>query len=445
MPSEGRQPSMDTQAALPHPAARDEASWSRIDVLLRRLAVSLTYAADGRSPTLDNTLGDLRQQLREPLAEEVLKLLLGELTDAVRALDVLPGAEPVASSMFSPGELLLVLIDRLQLDDASAVSLEQIRAAIAHAAADATTLAEQAEALANLVNRHYRQASGQRATAELLLTHVTRQLDELAHYLNGDKIDHHDSAEARQELNRDLVGEIDALGSCMQNTHDMATLHTEIQDRLGMITTHLKNFHAREDAREHAWQLRSSKMSQRIHDLERAAQSMEINLRQEHRLASTDPLTGIHNRLVFEQRIAQACRERATDVTDTCLLVLDIDRFKHINDSFGHAAGDRALRIVAGQLQAALRPDDLLARYGGEEFVVMLPATDAKTALHIAERLRNRIEHTDFRCKQQPVQITLSCGLTALRHGDTPASVFERADRALYRAKHRGRNCCESD
>jgi diguanylate cyclase len=184
-------------------------------------------------------------------------------------------------------------------------------------------------------------------------------------------------------------------------------------------------------------------MSQRIGELEHSAQMMETSLRQEHQLASTDPLTGLANRAVFQQRIALTCAEVARGNKSACLLVLDIDHFKQINDRFGHAAGDRALRIVAEHLTARLRAGDLLARYGGEEFVVVLPGTPVQAGLGVAQELRTCIEGISFRGQQQPVRITLSCGVTALRADDTPERAFERADRALYRAKHNGRNRCE--
>ncbi|MGP1666761.1 MAG: diguanylate cyclase, partial [Rhodanobacter sp.] len=433
--------------SFPAEAFGDDA---HLEVLLRRLAMRLTYAADGRTPSLDNALNEVRQHLRGSLTETTLTPLLADLTEAVCALDLPPPDSDtdvattqapdaaVDSAASATTATLVSLIDQLQLGNTAAETLAQLRIAI-DAATDLQALAQQTEALANLINQHHRDFTGQRATAERLLTHVTQQLDELAQYLIGEESDHSDGNDARKELSRCLVGEISALGSSVQDVPDMATLQQEIRVRLNTITSHLKTFHEREDARELSWQERSNQMTQRIRELERATQSMEITLRQEHQLASTDPLTGIANRLTFEQRLIQACAAQAlSSATDTCLLVLDIDHFKRINDQFGHAAGDRALRIVAEQLQSALRPEDLLARYGGEEFVVVLPTTSKETGMRIAERLREHIENVDFRCRQQPVQITLCCGLTALRNDDTPASAFDRADSALYRAKHRG-------
>ncbi|MEO8986097.1 MAG: GGDEF domain-containing protein, partial [Rhodanobacter sp.] len=390
---------------------RSQTRWSRVDTLLRRLATRLTYAADGRNPRLDGALRALRHDLREPLAEDALQQLLEALTDAVRSLDVdvaaMPGIAPAAATRDSAASVLLALADRLQMDEPGTAELGLIRAAIT-AATDFSALAPQAEALAELVNRDHRHGVAQQAASEQLLTLVTRQLDELAQYLSRDSADHHDGARARHEMGRHLNHEIDVLGNNVHSASDVSSLQREIQMRLGAITVHLKSYHEREDARARDWQTRSEQMNQRIHELERSAQSMEISLRQEHQLASTDPLTGIANRLVFEQRIAQACQRAAQSGTPTCLLVLDIDHFKRINDRYGHAAGDRALRIVAEQLRDALRPEDLLARYGGEEFAVVLSNVDGEAGKRIAEVLRQCIADTSFRCKGEPVQITLS-------------------------------------
>ena len=424
---------------------RARASWSLIDVLLRRLATRLTYAGDGRTAELDEALGDLRRKLRDPLDEPALELLLTELTDAVRSLDAPPRereVKPAATATLSTADVLLQLIDLLSLDDALTHTVDSVRQAVC-AAADDAELANQAVTLARLVNRHHRQLGEQRAAAERLLTHVTRQLDGLAQYLDRESVDHIDSSGARHELDRHLASEIDAMGDHLQQSHDINPLHLELQSRLGAITSHLRTFREREEARERDWQARSEQMSQRIGELERSAQMMEASLRQEHQLASTDPLTGLANRAVFQQRIALACEEMAQENKPACLLVLDIDHFKHINDRFGHAAGDRALRIVAEQLTARLRAGDLLARYGGEEFVVVLPGTSVQAGLGVAQALRSCIEGIGFRGQQQPVCITLSCGVTALCADDTPEQAFERADRALYRAKHNGRNRCE--
>ncbi len=124
------------------------------------------------------------------------------------------------------------------------------------------------------------------------------------------------------------------------------------------------------------------------------------------------------------------------------MLVLDIDFFKTINDSYGHDAGDDVLREFAIRIKKSIRGIDLACRYGGEEFVVVMPETDMAVATMVAERLRRRIATEPFPIQQDGrlIEVTISIGLAALGRDDSAASVLKRADQALYRAKRDGRN-----
>ena len=127
--------------------------------------------------------------------------------------------------------------------------------------------------------------------------------------------------------------------------------------------------------------------------------------------------------------------------------MVDIDDFKNYNDTHGHQAGDLALEMTAQCLKTALRSADVAARYGGEEFSILLPQTSLPEARVIAERIRRRIERTQFpHGKAQPLgAVTVSIGISSFGpEADTPASVIYAADRALYVAKSRGKNCCEA-
>jgi diguanylate cyclase len=128
------------------------------------------------------------------------------------------------------------------------------------------------------------------------------------------------------------------------------------------------------------------------------------------------------------------------------LLMADIDRFKLINDSYGHKAGDKALKLIARLLKQALRETDFIARYGGEEFVILLTQTPAAQAAEVAEKLRAVVEKAEFNNGDTRIPITLSIGVSSFRVGEEPEEVFARADAALYRAKAGGRNqvCGES-
>ena len=129
------------------------------------------------------------------------------------------------------------------------------------------------------------------------------------------------------------------------------------------------------------------------------------------------------------------------------LLVVDIDLFKNVNDTYGHLAGDDVLRAVANRLQRNLRPFDTVARWGGEEFLVAMPDADRKIGLMVAERLRAKVAENPIELAEQPngVPITISVGVaSAEKPGEDLASLMKAADEALYRAKQNGRNRIES-
>ncbi|HEX5756480.1 MAG TPA: GGDEF domain-containing protein [Arenimonas sp.] len=155
--------------------------------------------------------------------------------------------------------------------------------------------------------------------------------------------------------------------------------------------------------------------------------------------ADTDGLTGLPNRRAFDEAMGRLLSGRREKDTRFCLLMLDLDFFKSYNDSFGHLAGDDALRITARLLRDALRPGDLPARYGGEEFAALLPGSDGDDGLQVAARI-NRL----FREEQWPLRpVTVSIGVAEAHPGDDAASLIARADAALYAAKHGGRDRAE--
>jgi diguanylate cyclase len=157
--------------------------------------------------------------------------------------------------------------------------------------------------------------------------------------------------------------------------------------------------------------------------------------------ARTDALTGLPNRRAFDdelaRRIAEWRRKRAT----FCLLLIDIDRFKQLNDRYGHPAGDHALRGVADVLRHVLREMDMVARIGGEDFATLLPSTDFRDAVRAAGRVGGAVAAETFRFEREEIRLTVSLGLARVEAWDDPVSLVKRADEALYSAKGGGRNC----
>ncbi|PRA05681.1 MULTISPECIES: sensor domain-containing diguanylate cyclase [unclassified Paenibacillus] len=153
-------------------------------------------------------------------------------------------------------------------------------------------------------------------------------------------------------------------------------------------------------------------------------------------LASTDLLTGLKNRRFFQEKMFESLMMFQEKQRYFSLLVVDIDHFKSINDTYGHPIGDLVLGNLAGLLQSLSRSTDVVARYGGEEFVIILPGCEEEQAIGIAERYRSQVASADW----GEYNITVSIGAATIVEEDTEKSLFQRADNALYASKTGGRN-----
>ena len=178
----------------------------------------------------------------------------------------------------------------------------------------------------------------------------------------------------------------------------------------------------------------------------RYAERLRENVQQSIEMAITDALTGLYNRYYMESHLSALVEQAAARGKSLTLLMLDIDYFKSINDSFGHDAGDDVLRQLATRVRKSIRGIDLACRYGGEEFVIVMPETDMAVATIVAERLRRRIAAEPFTIPQgRTIETTISIGIATLDAGDNVPKLLKRADQALYRAKRDGRNRVVAD
>ena len=174
--------------------------------------------------------------------------------------------------------------------------------------------------------------------------------------------------------------------------------------------------------------------------------SLRKELEQVKEESKTDTLTGISNRKAFDATLEHSILISRENKKPFCLLLLDIDHFKVFNDTYGHLIGDKVLRYVAASLKCNIKGSDFVARFGGEEFVIILPATNINGAMTVAELVREAISCGDLTEKNTNTsygKITISIGVTQFRASDLSNQLIERADKALYLAKDRGRDRVE--
>jgi diguanylate cyclase len=275
---------------------------------------------------------------------------------------------------------------------------------------------------------------------EFFLQSLDQRLETIQQLVNHASKGQINRSDARLVFEGLLEGQVDSIRSVVNNENDLGELGHSISEHLGLIIQAMQTFNAEEYHRqtELAEQLRD--MQLKLDDMEKLAESAQDAIEEQRKKAMYDSLTGMPNREAYQQRLEQEVQRIKRYGGKLSLMVCDVDFFKRINDAYGHLAGDKVLRIIAKSLQRNLRSTDFIARFGGEEFVALMPETSTSEAKIVAEKMRRKVEESPFNFKKEPVQITVSFGISEFAEGESAAEVFSRADKALYEAKKHGRN-----
>jgi diguanylate cyclase len=247
------------------------------------------------------------------------------------------------------------------------------------------------------------------------------------------------SAEAQkqqQSAGQRLNQQVAAMQQSLKNATNLEGLKREVSAQITSIQNALA-----QTAQQQQWHEDLQQLLGRLQTIESQSKQTQAMLERERHRATHDSLTELPNREAYNQRIKLEWQRYKRYGEGFTLAICDIDHFKKFNDQFGHQVGDRVLKLVSKALAKRLREVDFVARYGGEEFVVILPHTNLPKACKTLDKIRAAIASLAFRFRDEPVKITLSFGLAQVADKDTVASLFKRADDALYLAKAQGRNC----
>jgi diguanylate cyclase len=404
-----------------------------LDTLQRRLIGRLCIAASGLHAELDRELTRITTAVRQPCHGQTIT----ELTEALsRVITRLPEQHGPARAT----QLLEHLLKRIEVSAALQKRADDLRE---RAAADDAAPLAIADDLADLLGAQQALHRHEKADAQRMLLQVTGRLDEMSAYLRATADDRRHAEDSGRALDSRLRIEMQALDEQSRSAQALEELQQQVQCRLEQLGEHLQAYRSQERSRWQEQQRRSDQLLRRIDELESTTSALRDSAERGRQLAMTDALTGIANRLAYDERMRAEFAQRAGgDRREHAITICDIDHFKSINDQWGHACGDKLLRAVATMLARQLRTGDFIARYGGEEFVVLFADTPLDTVQQRSDHLRQTIEQIDFRVGGQRLAVTMSCGIARALAGDTAESLFERADQALYAAKRSGRNRC---
>ena len=280
---------------------------------------------------------------------------------------------------------------------------------------------------------------------EAYLQQLNGRLETFQSHLQAASSGYADHRSASRQLDHQLREQVDGLQSSVQDVTDLTSLRALLDNRLeGLLTTLDEHCHAR-DQREQALAGRLQGLAERVAAMEQEALEVRGHLEEQRQKALIDPLTGLPNRAAWSERLEHDVQAWQATGEPLCLAILDLDHFKRINDSYGHLAGDKVLKIVANVLRTRLRGRDFIARFGGEEFVLLLPGSALAAGRALSDDLRAAVEACPFHFKGERVTVTVSIGVSAFQTGDLAEAVLKRADQALYRAKAQGRNQVQTD
>lgn len=277
---------------------------------------------------------------------------------------------------------------------------------------------------------------------EAFLAQVTDQLQQLDRDLEEASSEHRAAADDERRLEAAVQADVKGMEDSVAGAMEFVQLKRSIQERLTTLRTHMDARRQANDQHTRRTEQRIQELTERLQFMEERTQELQQRIHEARDQALRDPLTGIANRLAYEERAEQELARWGRSGEPLSLLLWDIDHFKKINDKHGHTAGDKALTVIARILSRQIRGTDFIARYGGEEFVMLLPNTNRPGALTVANKIRESIRALGFHHNGRPVPITISCGISELCDGEGVDQVLARADQALYQAKRAGRNRC---
>jgi len=279
---------------------------------------------------------------------------------------------------------------------------------------------------------------------DAFLSNLNERLQTLQEWLSLGQNLEEDFKSASGEFDEKMRKHLHELKMVLSNgAQSNGNLKGSVNKQLDEVFSTLDSFKVKQNSREIAFEQHIKELSERLESMEGDLHAAKQQLNKSQLKAMTDSLTKLPNRGAYDIYIQKEYVRFSRYGGDLSMLVCDVDKFKNINDTYGHQAGDKVLQLISRQIKKGTRESDLLTRYGGEEFVVILPETHSEDAMLVAEKIREQVAGSPFHFKGERVQITVSCGISSFKKGYRIEQVFDAADAALYQAKEGGRNQCK--
>lgn len=414
-----------------------EKAWAALDQSIRRTLTHLLIIAQGPvKPEISHHLDKIRESLRAG----------GSLLEMEKAVDglrqqVLTEQKWVSEAASLPPvhEIIIRIVERLPLPDDMQGEAAHIKKSLENGL-PLHRLSWAVNAVSSLMHDLRSRMADEKRQLETLLGEVGRRLAEMETGLVAAHAATVQGFASNRDYDAKVRAEVDGIRTSADTAQDLPSFRKQLNHSLEVIRSHLEARGHDERQRETGLQKEMDGLKAQLKTLEGEVEVQRGRARAALEESQRDPLTGCRNRLAYEERLQTEMSRAKRYGVPVSLAVFDLDRFKSINDTFGHQAGDQVLKAVAQIAARQLRDVDIFCRYGGEEFVAVFPDTGAAGAMAAVEKVRQAVEGFKFHAHGDRVVITVSAGVAEGRKGETAESLFQRADQALYQSKEQGRN-----
>ena len=399
---------------------------------------------------------DVSDKVKEQLKDKIfdikptreIHVLLDDLKDILHDSGIVDGTESSENAdkesinrILEHNELLIRLIEFLPLEDDVKEQAEQLKEDFSHGVTT-EDLPKALKLIAELISTMRSNVHREQKEFERFLKTLNGRLEEVDQYLQNSLIEYQQSYQNGLDLDDAVKEQVKSIGDSVSSIDNIEDMQNAVQSHLDKILTHIDLHRNKESERVAQVEEKNQQLSEQLKQLETESGKLRQQVLESKNKALIDQLTQLPNRMAYDERMHQEFARWKRYNSTLILMVWDIDFFKKVNDTYGHQAGDKVLKVVANLLQKNLRETDFISRFGGEEFVGLMPETTLGGGFKIAEKIRHSIEQLEFHYRGSKVKVTISCGISLFWENDTPETAFNRADKALYQAKDEGRNRC---
>jgi len=386
------------------------------------------------------------------LTEKAVPAILDELVRDISGLvDVSatsatgPSEEEVADEI-QPGKYLnkalIELLNRLSLQEDAGDDYQSICRQLDTDPEGAGEWKTVIEDIVALINKNIHVLQDEKKELQSFIKKITDQLAEIEQYVWQSRQERIETANESTKLKDSVDTSVVAIQQSVGSSDDISQLKSDVQGYLSEIRKSVEEHQYAEQEREEMSKQGYAHIISELARTQKETLMLKEQLHESQQKMLRDPLTGIPNRMAYEERIDLEVNRSRRNKAPLCLAMWDIDHFKKVNDTYGHDAGDRVLKLLTKIITTRVRKVDMFARIGGEEFVLVMPDTGIDDALNLNNQLRTNLEDSGFHYKGSPCPITASVGIAYIDESDSPDQLLEKADKALYQSKRDGRNRC---